>query len=116
MHALPQDNGVMYAVKCDIKLVKEAITSLVTSDISYTDHVAVASNNGPENVVITGSKSAVQKVLLTLKNKCKAQQQLNVSYAFHSPLMNPMVKDFHSELQHIKTTPCKIPLASTVSG
>eukprot|EP00953_Heterococcus_sp_UTEX-ZZ885_P017536 9813-Heterococcus_DN1.PRE.1 len=88
MQALPQGGGVMYAVHCSEEAVSAAIAAAAangsSSDSGMAD-VAIAAVNGPLSVTLAGPESSVQAVLAKLP--AAAVVKLNVSHAFHSPMM-----------------------------
>src|SRR5262249_47454812 len=43
-------------------------------------------------------------------------QPLNVSHAFHSPLMEPILDEFHSLAEHIPYAQPRLPIVSNLSG
>jgi len=119
MGALPHD-GAMIAVTASEAEVQRAITP-------YADRVAIAAVNGPESIVISGQRDAVNAVAATLTAEDgaipnRAQRapakikNLTVSHAFHSPLMDPMLDDFRQVAQNITYHAPKLPLVSNVTG
>ena len=106
MQKLPQ-NGGMIAVFATEKEVKAAIKGL-------EDRVAIAAINGNKNIVISGEVLAIEKVVAKLEKKKK--RKLNVSHAFHSPLMEAMLDDFEKVAQEIKYNRPQIELVSNLTG
>jgi amino acid adenylation domain-containing protein len=60
----------------------------------FGDQLAIAAVNGPDNVVISGVGQAVETVVKQLSAKGHGVQPLNVSHAFHSALMDPILDSF----------------------
>ena len=108
MQSLPQ-NGKMVAVFADVAKVSAAIAP-------YTGEVNIAALNGPKNIVISGLRQKVRKVVATLKAEGIKTVNLKVSHAFHSPLMKPMLRDFNHLLQEITYSSPQIPIISNVTG
>ncbi len=108
MQALPQD-GDMVAVMTDESRVKAALAE-------HSDTVSIAAINGPQSVVISGEREAVQSIVATLAEDDIRTHQLVVSHAFHSPLMEPMLADFAETARQISYAPPKIALVSNVTG
>ncbi len=106
MQALPS-GGVMVAVFASEEKVAAAISSY---------RVAIAAINGPENVVISGEKNAVQNVIRKLAAEGVHSKPLNVSHAFHSPLMLPMLGDFAKAVHNITFHEPKLPLISNLTA
>ena len=86
MQALPQI-GSMATVFADESRVAAALAP-------YANDVSIAAINGPQNVVISGATRALQEVLKLLRLAGIKSQPLNVSHAFHSPLMVPILEAF----------------------
>ncbi|MDP4183392.1 MAG: ACP S-malonyltransferase, partial [Bacillota bacterium] len=85
----------------------------ISSDDSF---VVVSNNNAPDQIVISGHKAAVSKaeeVLSGLGGKVKI---LNVSAAFHSPLMKEAAEEFKSILTAISFNIPSWPVVSNVTG
>ena len=108
MQALPR-NGAMAAI--------HASEDLVASHLEpYRDRVSMAAINGPNEVVISGESGAVLAIQGALAAKGVKSQMLNVSHAFHSPLMEPMLADFEREVRAIRLSPPVIGLISNLTG
>lgn len=86
MQALP-GNGAMVAIRADVESIQAEMAA-------YADRVALAAINGPRSVVISGERQAVLSIESTLAARDVETRQLQVSHAFHSPLMEPMLDDF----------------------
>ncbi|MCB0167205.1 MAG: amino acid adenylation domain-containing protein, partial [Anaerolineae bacterium] len=108
MQALPQ-NGMMAAVRANETQVAEAIAA-------YPQSVSIAAVNGPQNVVISGERHAVETILNRLKVEGVNAIPLPVSHAFHSPLMEPMLDEFEQIARMISYAPPQIRLVSNVTG
>ncbi|ESA33423.1 non-ribosomal peptide synthetase [Leptolyngbya sp. Heron Island J] len=80
------------------------------------DGVEIAVINGPQNTVISGTKTAVEAVLKNLSEHEIRSRPLAVSHGFHSTLMEPMLADFATFAQTLTYAPPKIPLISNVTG
>ncbi|OAD24132.1 beta-ketoacyl synthase [Candidatus Thiomargarita nelsonii] len=108
MQALPQ-HGEMVSVFADEARVRAAIEP-------YTQKVSIAAINGPENIVISGQRDAINAIITTLEVDGISIKSLNVSHAFHSPLMEPMLSDFETIARKITFSPPKIDLISNLTG
>ncbi|MEM9923109.1 MAG: type I polyketide synthase [Cyanobacteria bacterium P01_D01_bin.50] len=108
MQALPQD-GEMVAVLANETRVQAAIQT-------YTQEVAIAAFNGPENIVISGKCEAVSKVVAAMEADGVECKKLKVSHAFHSPLMEPMLADFEQVATEVKYSQPQISLISNITG
>ncbi|MEM7535098.1 MAG: aminotransferase class III-fold pyridoxal phosphate-dependent enzyme [Chloroflexota bacterium] len=108
MQALPQD-GAMMAVL--------AAESVVTAAIApYADELSIAAINGPESVVISGSRQAIQAMAQTFETQNIRTKELVVSHAFHSPLMDPMLERFAQVVREVHLAPPTLKLISNVTG
>jgi [acyl-carrier-protein] S-malonyltransferase len=80
--------------------------------IQQTANVVLANDNSPAQVVISGTPDAVQEVLG--KIKVKRAVPLNVSGAFHSPLMADAAAEFQEVLESVPFADAKVPVLSNV--
>ena len=80
--------------------------------IQQTPDVVLANDNSPEQVVISGTPAAVETVISQVK--AKRAIPLNVSGAFHSPLMATAAAEFAPVLESITFKPAQIPVLSNV--
>lgn len=78
--------------------------------IEQTPNVVLANDNSPVQVVISGSPEGVETVLSQVK--AKKTVKLNVSGAFHSPLMNAVAGEFNQVLEKVDFADAKIPVLS----
>ncbi len=108
MQALPQ-NGAMVALFVDEEKAAAAL-------VGYEDRVSIAAINGPSNVVISGEQAAVAAIVRKFEAAGVKSKALNVSHAFHSPLMAPMLDEFERVVSEIKFTPPRIPLISNLTA
>jgi malonyl CoA-acyl carrier protein transacylase len=107
MQALPQD-GEMVAVF--------ASEAFVTSIIQPYEQVAIAAINGPKNIVISGDRHVIEIVTKILRAEGITTKKLQVSHAFHSPLMEPMLGEFEQLAKNITYSSPKISLISNLTG
>ncbi len=108
MQTLPQD-GEMVAVFANEARVAAAIKP-------FSSKLAIAGINGPQNIVISGEKSALQKVLPELVAEGIEYRPLKVSHAFHSPLMEPILATFADKAAQVTYATPKIGLISNLTG
>ena len=108
MQALPRD-GVMAAARAGAEAVSAAIAP-------YAGAVSVAALNGPDSVVISGERQAVRAACDALRARGVEAKELNVSHAFHSHLMDPMLDAFERLAADVALSPPGVPLLSNVTG
>lgn len=80
--------------------------------IEQTPDVVLANDNNAGQVVISGTAAAVETVLSQVKSKRAVR--LNVSGAFHSPLMANAAAQFKSVLDAVSFESAQVPVLSNV--
>lgn len=75
--------------------------------------VVLANDNSPQQVVISGTPEAVDATLAEVK--AKRAVPLNVSGAFHSPLMEGVAQDYKQLLDEVSFGDAIIPVLSNVN-
>jgi acyl transferase domain-containing protein len=108
MQALPHD-GAMFAVRAG----QERVDPLLES---FRAAVSIAAVNGPNDAVISGETRAVESIAAALRDQDVHVQRLNVSHAFHSPLMEPMLEEFAAIARAIPFQEPRLTLISNVTG
>ncbi|WP_329307838.1 type I polyketide synthase (plasmid) [Streptomyces sp. NBC_01260] len=108
MQALPS-GGAMLAVEADERYAAAVLPA-------GSPDIAVAAVNAPHSVVLSGTRKAVTEAADALGAAGRRTTWLDVSHAFHSPLMEPMLADFHAVLDTLTFRPPTIPLVSNVTG
>jgi polyketide synthase 12 len=108
MGALPV-GGAMIAVQAS---AEEALDSLV----ELRERVALAAVNGPEAIVFSGDEQAVLELAEDWRKRGRKVKRLQVSHAFHSPRMEPMLEEFAAVAHNISYAAPTIPILSNVSG
>ncbi|MEA5575870.1 SDR family NAD(P)-dependent oxidoreductase [Anabaena sp. UHCC 0451] len=102
------DAGGMLAVKGDISQVTELIKDF--------PEVAIANCNSQNQVVLAGKKTAIAKVQNILKDKGISTFLLEVSAAFHTPLVAHAQKPFAQAIEKVTFHQAKIPVYTNVTG
>lgn len=82
----------------------------------YQEEVAIAAHNGPQNVVISGRDGAVGDLLDQFESAGIKTRPLEVSHAFHSPLLDPILDEFEACAAGLSYQPPKTPLISGYHG
>lgn len=91
-----------------MKFDREQLESLIQA----TENVVLANDNSSGQVVISGTPEAVD--LLLTKVKAKRVVELNVSGAFHSPLMAEAANQFQEILERVTFYPAQVDVLSNV--
>ncbi|MBD2773049.1 polyketide synthase [Iningainema tapete] len=107
MQALATD-GEMVALQVSEAQAKAAIQP-------YED-VSIAAINAPQSIVISGGCEAINAICNKLEASGVKTKKLNVSHAFHSPLMEPMVAEFEQVARQVSFCSPQIKLISNVTG
>ena len=76
----------------------------------------IAARNRPNHVVISGRKEAVARAVSALSGLGMRCVPLQVSHAFHSELMDPLLADFREVARSIRFMPPQLPLCSNLTG
>ncbi|NEP57199.1 MAG: SDR family NAD(P)-dependent oxidoreductase [Symploca sp. SIO2G7] len=92
---------------------KSKVAELVTKS---QGKVAIAAINGPESIVISGEAQAIGEIVSILETEGIKTKELEVSHAFHSPLMEPMLVEFEKVANQLTYHQPRIPLLSNVTG
>ncbi|MFK0734780.1 MAG: beta-ketoacyl synthase N-terminal-like domain-containing protein, partial [Gloeotrichia echinulata HAB0833] len=108
MQKLPAD-GEMVAVMASEDKVNQLISP-------YKEKVVLAAINGSESVVISGEAEAIKTIVNNLELQTIKSKRLQVSHAFHSPLMEPMLAEFDSVAKTISYQSSRIPIVSNLTG
>ena len=108
MQQLPS-GGEMVAVMASESVVTNAIGE-------YSSKVTLAAINGPESMVISGESEAIATICSKLEAMGVKTKKLQVSHAFHSPLMESMLAEFEAVAQEVIYNQPRIPLVSNVTG
>jgi len=108
MGALPP-GGEMAAVFAPAERVAAVIAP-------FRDSVSIAAVNSPTETVISGARESVGAVLSSLKAEGIKSHQLQVSHAFHSPLMEPMLAAFADTTALVEYAPPRIEVISNLTG
>jgi acyl transferase domain-containing protein/short-subunit dehydrogenase/acyl carrier protein len=103
MQALPT-GGAMIAIQAT---EAEVLPHLI-------DGVDIAAINGPNSVVLSGVEDAVLAVVSQFSDR--KHTRLNVSHAFHSSLMEPMLAEFGEIASGLTYHAPTIPVVSNVTG
>lgn len=106
-------DGAMAAI---IGLDSEIIAKQCIEIQGEGEVVSISNFNSPDQTVISGYKSAVEKLCQIFKSNGIKYIPLKVSAPFHCQLMNPAAMKFKDELSKYKFHPLKWSVISNVNG
>jgi acyl transferase domain-containing protein/non-ribosomal peptide synthetase component F/glutamate-1-semialdehyde aminotransferase/thioesterase domain-containing protein/acyl carrier protein len=101
-----QPPGAMLAVR----LPEAEVTPLLSG------RLAIAAINAPSLCVVSGPHDEIAALEATLKARDVAARHLQTSHAFHSPMMDPVLPPFLTQLRGVCLSEPRIPYVSTASG
>ncbi|RRJ66002.1 SDR family NAD(P)-dependent oxidoreductase [Paenibacillus oralis] len=80
------------------------------------DYYTVSLHNAQDQVVVSGTQQAVDKIAANCEAERVAYTKLAVSHAFHSKLLGPAVKAFRKKLLEFTYHPPQVSVYSTILG
>ncbi|MDB9517358.1 thioester reductase domain-containing protein [Roseofilum reptotaenium CS-1145] len=93
-----------------------ASESVVKAAIAAHPELSIAAINGPESIVISGNSMAIKAMVNSLESAGIKTKQLQVSHAFHSSLMEPMLAEFEAIANQLTYHQPTIPVISNLTG
>ena len=108
MGELPE-GGKMVAIGADVEQARQWIKGREAD-------VSIATVNGPQAVVVSGKAEAVEAVAELAQEAGLRTTPLEVSHAFHSPLMDPILDELARVADSMRIGPARIPVVSNVTG
>lgn len=111
MQALPS-GGTMVSVQASESQIKNLLR--VYRDNSTP--IAIAAINSPQSLVISGECEAIQQFCVEMEAQGIKSKPLNVSHAFHSPLMEPMLEELEQVIREMDFGTPQMKLVSNLTG
>lgn len=108
MQSLPTGGG-MAALDLDEATVR-ALPEVMSGQLS------VAAVNGPTSLVVSGPAAVVDAVVARVAANGGRATRLTVSHAFHSALMDPVLREFRAIAAQQRFSRPQLPLAANVTG
>ena len=102
-----QGGGAMASITADAK---------TTGGFLRDEPVVVAGYNGPHQTVVSGPADAVDRVCELAGSVGYGASRINVSHAFHSPLVEPAAVAMTERLAEVEFTPLSRAVISTVTA
>ncbi len=104
-------DGSMTAVRARGEDTREAI-----AEVAAGAGVSIANDNAPDQLVLSGSLSALDDAEAKLKERGIRGKRLPVAGAFHSPLMQPAVEPFRAVVEATEIGEPRVPVYSCVTA
>ncbi|HWA54139.1 MAG TPA: type I polyketide synthase [Solirubrobacterales bacterium] len=108
MGALPS-GGAMLAIEATEQEALELIEGKEAE-------LSLAAVNSPTSCVISGVAEAIDACEATCREQGRRVKRLDVSHAFHSPLMEPMLEQFSEVCESLSFKAPQTPIVSCLSG
>lgn len=85
-------------------------------EVAMAHGLVVANDNSPQQVVLSGSRTELPDAVNHAKDLGLRAMELNVTSAFHSPMMAPAVPEFESALAATEFSEPAVPVISAVTA
>ncbi|MFH8371440.1 type I polyketide synthase [Streptomyces sp. NPDC018031] len=102
--------GAMVALQA----TEEEVTALLAG--APGERASIAAVNGPTAVVLSGDEETVLGIADKLRADGRKTKRLQVSHAFHSPHMDPVLEPFRAALGRVTWREPAIPVISNLTG
>ena len=80
------------------------------------EKISIAAINTDKSCVIAGTENDITAFKTILEDKKIANRELSASHAFHSSMMEPIIKDLQKVVEELTLSRPKKPVLSTVTG
>lgn len=108
MQSLPTKGGMA------VVFAPEAHVADVLDELGVP--LSIAAVNGPDNTVLSGHKAPLAEAIRRFADEDVRTQRLQVSHAFHSDLLEPMLHEFEQWAEQIRFRAPSIPMISNRTG
>ncbi len=108
MQALPEGGAML-----SLQLPEPEVLALLEG---RTDRVGIAAVNASRATVIAGVAAEVGEIAEQARANGHRATALRVSHAFHSPLMEPMLRDFRRVAESVEFHPPRLTVVSDLTG
>ena len=110
--AVPVGEGAMAAL---LGVERDEVEAIV-AEAADGEVLALANDNAPGQIVISGTKAAVDRAVELAKAAKKKGMGLPVSAPFHCPLMKPAAEEMAKALEEVTIAPPRVPLVANVTA
>src|SRR5215212_8654166 len=86
------------------------------AEVAAASDVAIANDNAPDQLVLSGAVTALDRAEADLKERGVRGKRLPVAGAFHSPLMEPAVEPFRAVVDSVEFGEPRVPVMSCVTA
>ncbi len=80
------------------------------------DRISIAAINSPTSISLSGDSEALEEIAQALERQEVFCRFLQVNYAFHSSLMDPIRSELLHSLEGLDSSTASLPIYSTVTG
>jgi acyl transferase domain-containing protein len=115
-HALGNSGGIVGGVVGGMATVFAAPAIVQAALQAAGDGVSIAAYNGPEHVVVSGPRAAVEAAVSRFEAAGIRAKLLRISFAAHSPFIEPALPPFRAALADVEFHAPRIALVSNVTG
>jgi [acyl-carrier-protein] S-malonyltransferase len=84
--------------------------------LAESNELSVANDNSPQQVVLSGARSALPAAAAEAKKLGLRAMELPVTGAFHSPMMASAVPEFTAALERVRIEPGRVTVLSAVTA
>jgi acyl transferase domain-containing protein len=85
-------------------------------ELAQAHGLTVANDNSPRQVVLSGARSAMPEAAAAASELGLRPMELDVTGAFHSPMMDAAVPAFRSALERVEVRAARVPVISAVTA
>jgi malonyl CoA-acyl carrier protein transacylase len=85
-------------------------------ELAEAHGLAVANANSPQQIVLSGARSALPAAAEAAEELGLRAMELPVTGAFHSPMMASAVPEFAAALERVRLSPPRVPVLSAVTA
>ncbi|MET4143132.1 type I polyketide synthase, partial [Pedobacter sp. UYP1] len=78
--------------------------------------ISLAAVNGPEQIVLSGNRNSIEKLMVLLDEQHIVYVKLHTSHAFHSAMQDIILEDFRAVLNTLKFGKPQLPFISNLTG